>query len=515
MYIKEINIKSFGCLKDLKIIPSNRINVIYGANESGKSTLLSFILFMFYGTKIKKSNGELFFRQKIIPWNEKEAEGSIVFSVNGLEYNLRRTYSTHVNIVKLYCINTSEEIKDTQILSSPGKYFFGVNSESFVRSAFFSSVSMRISSENTEEIIKKLQNLFESSSTEVSYKDISERINNEISSLASLKRKNAIIPALENDILKIKRQISQNESNKEEKIRLNNLINKSDYELNKLTNELKTFRENIKAHGEINFSPLKIVSLISAMLSLLCFFLGAYKSFFYGFSAVFLLVLTFCLVLSSLKRKRKVFTINDFNDKIEEIQSKISDIKIKRAVAQERLDNLNTTDTSYLNNELKEKQDSLSYFKTRLNAYRITLEALTKAYNDMKTLFSPELSQKASFVLKKITDNKYSDILINDNFDISVLTEYGYNSALYLSRATLEQVYLSLRLALVDLVMNRENVPLFLDDAFAFYDTKRRNSALDFLLELSYNKQIFIATCKEDEYKYLLNNENTTPIYLK
>lgn len=49
MKIKELNIVEFGCLRNKKIVLGDGLNVIHGENESGKSTIMLFIRFMFYG----------------------------------------------------------------------------------------------------------------------------------------------------------------------------------------------------------------------------------------------------------------------------------------------------------------------------------------------------------------------------------------------------------------------------------------------------------------------------------
>ena len=57
MQIKNMQINNFGKLKNKEIELANGINVIYGENESGKSTLLKFITSMFYGIN-KNKNGK-------------------------------------------------------------------------------------------------------------------------------------------------------------------------------------------------------------------------------------------------------------------------------------------------------------------------------------------------------------------------------------------------------------------------------------------------------------------------
>ena len=49
MIIKRVNIIAFGGLKDKVISFDNGINVIYGENEAGKSTIQAFIKIWLYG----------------------------------------------------------------------------------------------------------------------------------------------------------------------------------------------------------------------------------------------------------------------------------------------------------------------------------------------------------------------------------------------------------------------------------------------------------------------------------
>ena len=49
----------FGKLKDKEINLEEGINIIYGKNETGKSTLLKFIISMFYGLSKNKNGGTI------------------------------------------------------------------------------------------------------------------------------------------------------------------------------------------------------------------------------------------------------------------------------------------------------------------------------------------------------------------------------------------------------------------------------------------------------------------------
>ena len=72
MKIKKLKINSFGKLENTEIEFSDNINIISGKNESGKSTLLKFIISMFYGIS-KNKNGKKkpdFYKYK--PWEKEE-----------------------------------------------------------------------------------------------------------------------------------------------------------------------------------------------------------------------------------------------------------------------------------------------------------------------------------------------------------------------------------------------------------------------------------------------------------
>ena len=68
MQIKNIQVNNFGKLQNKKLELKSGINVIYGENESGKSTLLDFITSMFYGINKNKNGKEITNYDKYIPW---------------------------------------------------------------------------------------------------------------------------------------------------------------------------------------------------------------------------------------------------------------------------------------------------------------------------------------------------------------------------------------------------------------------------------------------------------------
>ncbi|NNF27618.1 MAG: hypothetical protein HKN73_10405, partial [Gemmatimonadetes bacterium] len=65
-----------------------------------------------------------------------------------------------------------------------------------------------------------------------------------------------------------------------------------------------------------------------------------------------------------------------------------------------------------------------------------------------------------------------------------------------LSTGTREQVYLALRLAIIDHLDARgERLPLFMDEAFVNWDAGRRDRAFELMAHISKTRQVFFFTC--------------------
>lgn len=92
MIIRELNIIGFGKHKDKKVNLSEGINVIYGDNETGKSTVASFIYSMMYGVEKKRGKPALDsiynkYQPVLGQW-----QGSMKFSYDNREYEVFRSF---------------------------------------------------------------------------------------------------------------------------------------------------------------------------------------------------------------------------------------------------------------------------------------------------------------------------------------------------------------------------------------------------------------------------------------
>ena len=114
----------------------------------------------------------------------------------------------------------------------------------------------------------------------------------------------------------------------------------------------------------------------------------------------------------------------------------------------------------------------------------------------------PDLLQRASAYLRRLTNGRYERLLVDERSDGDLFHLVGpalprpVPLASPISTGTLEQAYLALRLAIVDhLDRDRERLPLFIDEAFVNWDDTRRDQGLSVLAEVSADRQVFAFTC--------------------
>lgn len=612
MLINEANIIAFGNLKNRTFRFTDGINLLYGPNESGKTTLLAFIKFIFYGVKIRKSPNDLAFKEKYMPWDGNAISGNLrVTDDNGHEYIITRTVSLNKNTVTVIDASTGTEIKDSDFSKNLGKIFLGLGEESFSATAFLSDLSSVVHSDRDGEILSRLANLTQSGAEDISYIKASEKIKNEIAYLSSERRKNAVIPTYEDEIELIDKKIKSLEEQVKLLDELQQNLEKFKHKSTECSFELANYSsmqknyeydnqsmlekqisdelDLLKKSRFLNFSDvteeeLEIIKAISAndkksnfnlqnymfILSGILIILGLMSfakpfSIIFCFIGILLLTLTFictknykkkymifdkilkkynCLnaeefltnfkaygdirikidiledELMHLKESQKSqlnvteskkisndFTIQDINDKIMSLNNELDKSNKNILYTEEQIDECRQAivDLENLNQERESLNIKIHNAKTRLDALNISQNILTMAFEELKHEFAPQLAKEASVILSEITGGKYNSVLTDDNFSVKLKTGDGYNNGLFYSRGTYEQIYLSMRFALLKIAVKDKILPAFLDDAFGFYDDDRFINVLKYIIKESHNRQIFLSSCRSGEYVFFRN----------
>lgn len=159
-----------------------------------------------------------------------------------------------------------------------------------------------------------------------------------------------------------------------------------------------------------------------------------------------------------------------------------------------------------------EKENNLSNLKLEMNNHLKHIKVLNSIYNalssakeDVSLEVINMLNGRINYYLKILTMNRYTDIKIDNSFSIKIYSSEKndwFNPKDELSAGTIDQIYISARLALTEILSGNRKTPIFFDDPFLTFDSERRESLINNLVALSEKHQIFIFTCHNFFDKY-------------
>ncbi len=616
MRINYLKINNFGKINNKEINLDKKINLIYGKNESGKSTLLNFIVNILYGISKNKNGKEISNYDKYSPWNLEEFSGKIIYELdNNNKFEIFRDFNK--KNPKIFNENMEEISKDFNIHKTKGNEFFyeqtQIDENLFLKTAVVEQTDTMLEKEQEKELIQKLTNLVSTGSDNLSYKKIIDKLNKKIVDEIGTERtiekpKNKITEKIKliknnkNNLIENKNKLEENKNNKD---KLEKNKNKLEININ-LLKEIKNYLENKKIEEEkikINNNMLdeyidknvefqegnasKRVETSSKNEYLIEFLLGvivlatiAINLAFVKNVALKISIISFVTVLCTqliaikkYKKNKNKLIENEKNNQIMQknitnLENKIKEIKdnmeknelieknklinkyqkiINEKIISElflndieeiknkinNLDNeideikININTNNYEENIIKNNLDELSTLEEELNylyeqqkdlekyEWEINLakQVMQEAYDEMKNTVTPHFTEELSNTIGNISNGKYAKAIFNDEEGLIVeLANGDYINCNKLSIGTIDQMYLALRLCSLSEI-SKENMPIILDEAFAYYDDERLKNILIFL-ENNFENQIIILTCSNRE-KEILERENIKYNYIQ
>ena len=212
-----------------------------------------------------------------------------------------------------------------------------------------------------------------------------------------------------------------------------------------------------------------------------------------------------------IKREEINFLTNfkNIDNEIEILQTQINNKKIElhsleldKKNVEPQLENL-----SKIEEKLVYNKNKMLTLKKLEKSMELAKNVLSASYEKMRNSVTPRFTQNLSESISEITNGKYKNVVLNDNEGLLVELENGnYEIASKLSVGTIDQLYLSLRLSMVE-ELSEEKMPIILDEIFAYYDSNRLKNALKYISEKYKEHQVIILTCTERE-KEILENIN-------
>ena len=260
MKIQQLNIHSYGRIKDKEIKFGDNINIIFGKNESGKSTIMHYIVNSFYGTSKNKKSRELSDYDKYLPWSSDDFSGRLSYKLdNGEKFEIYRDFNK--KNPKIYNELKEDISNKFNIDKSLGNQFFyeqtKVDEDLFLSTVVSNQQEVKLGKTEQGVLIQKIANLVGTGDDNTSFRIAMDRINrrqlDEIGTSRSREKPINIIQKKLTDLQEEKNVLEKYKNSQyeiEEKI-LNKKEEISDLESEmQMYKDIKNVLENLKSEQE-------------------------------------------------------------------------------------------------------------------------------------------------------------------------------------------------------------------------------------------------------------------------
>ena len=161
MKINKIKINSFGKLRNKEIEFKNGINILYGENESGKSTIMNFIKNTLYGISKNKKGKEISDYDKYKPWGKEEFSGKLEYTLdNNEKYEIYRDFNK--KNPNIFNEKGEDIVKEFNIDKNKGSEFFyeqtQISEDMFLATSVAMQQEVKIGKNEQNILIQKISN---------------------------------------------------------------------------------------------------------------------------------------------------------------------------------------------------------------------------------------------------------------------------------------------------------------------------------------------------------------------
>lgn len=506
MKIQELEVKNFGKFTDRRIQMEDGINILYGENESGKSTLHTFIKGMLYGMERGRGRASVYDTFSIYePWeNPNYYSGSLRFESGGKIFRIDRNFDRYKKNAELICEDDGEQLSvadgDLEMLLG------GLKAASYENTISVGQMKVETGQALEAEFKNYATNYYTTGNNEI---DLAE-------TLGCLREKKKM---LEREVKEsLVRKQAERERIEQEASYVWRDVHHLEEECGRIAEELRHRQEkeiyeeaenteNKRMIDELRPDKWRIhpVELVLFAVIIVLAFMFIAKPWNYLVSIIIFLICGVYVWNRMKVGKKQEKTLPEII--LEEItpeEEKIPLEKLRWEYAHVR-EELKERQIQYDNlkeqlAELDEVSEDFREFDKKRMAIRLAEERLNELSGELQRQLEERLNGAASEILSEITEGRYTKLLIEEKLHMSVLKEGRRIPLEQLSRGTVEQIYFALRMAAGD-VLREEEYPVILDDTFVFYDDRRLKNTLKWLA--GYRKQALIFTCQKREVQML------------
>ncbi len=503
MKLKEILIKNFGKFADKTLTFGDGINVLYGENESGKSTVHTFIRSMLFGMERgrgRASQNDTFSQYE--PWdNPNYYAGTLKFESGGKTFVIRRNFDKYAKSAELYCETDGEELSIPdgdleQILN-------GMTEDVYANTISIGQMQIAPGQQLSDALKNYAANYYACGNGELNLSAAMQKLTERRKGIdkernAAQKEKQASRDRLEQESSYVFRDMHSLEdeiSGLDEEIAY-----REENEANKEQEAAEAEQSGQSKKWRVH--PLIIVGIVA--LIILCLVV-LHRPWDYLVSIVVALMggIYIWNRMKVSKRPEKTEPEKILEEITpEEEKEPLEKLRWQRDRAGEELKEKNV---QYENlqeqmEELEEDGDEFAAWEQEKAAVSLAEDRLKELSREMQNQMKQDMSGRVSQIMSELTGGKYNRMQVEDDFSVSLWQDDRKIPASRLSRGTIEQIYFAMRMAAVEM-MQEEPYPVILDDTFAYYDDVRLEHTLRWLYENK--KQVLLFTCQRREKEAL------------
>lgn len=497
MRLKKLSLGNFGRFRGETLELKDGINVVYGENESGKSTVHTFIRSMLFGMKRgrgRAAGNDVYSRYE--PWeNSSWYQGRMEFVSGGKEFRLTRNFAGKEKSEELVCLSDGEvlSVEDGDLSVLLG----GISENVYENTVSVGQLKARTGDALAMELRNYMAN----------YQGSSDGSLNVEAALLSLRKKRKELEqeierrqkAGEEEKQQLYSRLSYVEQDcRETEEKLERAVAERKYEM--FDKEIPPREVRRQQQRFLNKRRWGIAcAVVAVFLALLCVMQFFRVSSLFNRLALGAAVFALIFIIYRMVRH----TREDDPEIEEPEQQKIRKMNwnveyLEKEARQKKIQCQN------LREEYEEFCAGLTIpqeEQENVEAVTLAMETIEKISRQQQSRVGIRLRQSVSAILSELTDGKYRQISMDDDLNIGLHSEEYYVPLERTSRGTMEQVYFALRMAVMDILCSEEEMPVLLDETFAMYDEYRLERALTWLAKNQ--RQVVIFTCQKREEQTL------------
>lgn len=526
MQILELWLRRYGKFEDHRIRLKSGVNIIYGGNETGKTTIHSFIRAMCFGLNRARGRAartdEYQLRQ---PWDAPGIFlGTMWVQKDGETYRIDRCFDRSAKPLTVTCESQPQEFALPE--QAMAELLDGISENAFVNTVFIPQAHAETEEALAAELQRYMINSDNALDAQLDVTRALQSLRKKKKALEQKKKKEeeALEAAIEKNLAKaedIRRELellerqSTHMRRQEETGRARSRFG---YETDEGYGEDEaegSFEAKIPHWKKVIIGLLVLAGILALAGAV---FLTDWKlRIFLGiFGAVFLALTIPAHFLfrteepDEMTEKPEIghlFEKNDRRDRKNERRkngvqgmTKVGDVpdtyfQEEIAVRKERY--------AKLQDELEglyQKHVRPVGVETELAAVTMAIDRICELSTGIYARSGGRLNERASEILNELTNGAYNRITLDESMEVRIYTPERVLGLHQVSGGTMQQIYFALRMAAGELLGGAQ-LPVVLDETFAMYDDVRLASALRFLKKSG--RQVILFTCQKREREIL------------